>query len=302
MGRILSEITARLRRGRYGLHSDTRYAPFFIVGAPRSGTTLLRRILCANRDVHIPPETYMVGKAVRLWRKYQNVDWPDLVFLTLALFELHQDFGHFGVSLRPLAQRLKKVRGEERTLAFVLDAMYRYHGEETGRTVVRWGDKTPFHSYFMDEIAAAFPDVKFVHMLRDGADSVWSHVEGGIRPDMASAGESWVTSVRAVAAFADRRPGMVFEMRYEELVKDPVGRSRDLCAFLGLPFREEFVHDLSHADKMGDVSNLDHLKNVMKPVSTSSIGKGRARLSDGDKAVLRPVMDQELVARGYERL
>jgi len=302
MSRMVQSVLAKLRFSRYPLHGSARYAPFFIVGAGRSGTTLLRRILQASPEVHIPPETYVIGKAAHQFGRYQNLDWIDMCHYVYSLFEFHRSFGHFGISLRPLVQRVRKARGEERNLAYLIDAMFRYHGEETGKVAPRWGDKTPVHSLYMQEILSIFPDAKFIHMLRDGVDSAVSHVEGEIRGDMESAAHTWVQHVRAVKAFAAAHPEHVYEVRYEDLVQRPAEVVEPLCKYLGLPYDPAMLSTLDHASKMGDVSNLKHLHNVMNPINTSSIGKGRRALNDEDRQMLSKILDAELVSWGYEPL
>lgn len=302
MGRLTAALQARIRADRYPLHGEEAYAPFFIVGAGRSGTTLLRRILQASPEVHIPPETYMVGKAVQIFSKYQNLGWNDMTHLIMAQFEFHPDFGHFGISLRPLVQRLKKAKGKDRNLAFLLDALYRYHGEQSGKICARWGDKTPYHSLFMPEIEAVFPDVRFVHMLRDGADSVVSYVKGELQADLHTAAQRWTEYVDAVARYAEKNPARVYLLRYEDLVIRPTEVIEPLCVFLGLKYETGMLARTDHAAGMGDVANLKHLKNVMNPISASSIGKGRCSLSMEDRRVLQQLIGPQLARYGYEPL
>lgn len=76
--------------------------PFFIIGSGRSGSTLLRRILCANPELHIPPETYVLGPAISLWEATEGDAWPVRVGRILDLFERHPEFETFGTSLDAL--------------------------------------------------------------------------------------------------------------------------------------------------------------------------------------------------------
>ncbi|MEO7677469.1 MAG: sulfotransferase, partial [Verrucomicrobiota bacterium] len=157
----------------YPLHRGELHRPFFIVGSGRSGNTLLRRLLQASPEVHIPPETYVLGKVIRAFRKYRWIlPWEQLINLTLAIFEFYPEFDKFEVSLRPLAQRLQDAPPGSRSLALMLDALYRFHGEQTGKTFSVWGDKTPNNSYALDRIVSVFPRAQFIHILRDGGDVV----------------------------------------------------------------------------------------------------------------------------------
>lgn len=299
---ILSRAVRMITRRAYRLHRNEGHRPFFIVGAGRSGNTLLRRILQASRDVHIPAETFVLGHAIRLFLRNRHMPWDHLVRLIMGLFEFHREFDKFEISLRPLVNRLMDTPADSRSLALVLDAFYRYHGEQTHQTFVRWGDKTPYNTYSLDLILAVFPDARFVHMLRDGPDSVYSYVNAGLQPDLVSAARRWKTSVRAVEAFARRHPARCLEVRYEHLVDNPAAVSEHVCEFLDVHYEPRMVEQLEHVDTMGDVTRFKHLRNVANPISTTSVGRGRRELGATEKLKIQTIIGKELERLGYEPL
>ena len=119
----VQDVLLTLRSGIPGLgHPLQRgepYRPFFIVGSGRSGNTVLRRMLCAHGDLHIPPETYVLGDVIRVFRRHRGLLWRDLVPLVLGKFEFYPEFVTFDVSLRPLARRVlpgpRRVAGIHRS-------------------------------------------------------------------------------------------------------------------------------------------------------------------------------------------
>ncbi len=113
MLRARSVVFAR----KHPLCAGERFAPFFIVGSGRCGTTLLRRILAAGGQVHIPPETYKVGPAVRFFRRNRDRAWSFLVRGVLSMFEYHPMFERWKISLRPLAAELGELPPGRRSLA-----------------------------------------------------------------------------------------------------------------------------------------------------------------------------------------
>ncbi len=73
----------------------------------------------------------------------------------------------------------------ERSLAFIIDRLYRCHAELSGKSIAKWGDKTPANVYSMAEIIAVFPQAKFVHLVRNGLDVVPSMLlQGGMADDV----------------------------------------------------------------------------------------------------------------------
>ena len=63
------ELRARLPFLGYALHGEERHDPFFVIGVGRSGNTLFRRILTAHSELHIPPETFVLGDVLADFRR-----------------------------------------------------------------------------------------------------------------------------------------------------------------------------------------------------------------------------------------
>ena len=282
------------------LHRSEAYRPFFIVGSGRSGNTLLRRLLQASPEIHIPPETYVLRSAIRSFQRYRwFLPWKHLVNLTLAIFEFYPEFDKFEISLRPLAQRLQGMPPVSRSLALILDSFYRFHGEQIGKNFSVWGDKTPRNSSALDQIISVFPQARFIHILRDGADVVSSLLKAKLRPDLESAAKLWQTSVTAVQEFIRHHPANSYELRYEALTQNPEVVMKAVFEFLDLPFDASFIEPQSPARAMRDLSKYSHLSNVMDPISTNSIGKGRNELSLEQRQALQKIIGRDLERLGY---
>lgn len=283
---------------RFGVTGPVSPPPFFIVGSGRSGNTLVRRILNRSPRIHVPPETFVLGRVIELYERNSHQAWPVLVRLVLSTFEYHPGFRDFGVELRPLYQELRDSPPGKRTLSHVVDALYRYHGRATGAEFVRWGDKTPLNTYFLDRIHRLFPDAQFVHVLRDGVDVAHSYISSGLMPDLRQSSTRWLTSVQAVERFARRHPTVVLEIRYEALVSDPVGITRRLCEFLAEPFDESLLEAPDR--KLGDVEQHEHHARVLLPISRDRIGAGRRGLASEDIQRLSREFRGQLERSGYE--
>jgi len=286
--------------GGYPLQRQENYRPFFIIGSGRSGNTLLRRILYAHSALHIPPETYVLGRVIRIFRQYRRANWKDLVFLTLAQLEYYPEFETFEIALRPLANRLLETSASVRSLAFIVDSFFRYHAEQHGIACQRWGDKTPLNTFSLSLIHSVFPDAQFIHMIRDGCDVVSSYVEAGIYQNIDDAGRRWRDSIQAAERFSHSYPGSCWEIRYEALVSQPEHVVRQLCGFLDIDFENSMLDSHPYSAYMGDVTLHDHHHRVHQPISLSSIGKGRTLMSKSEKARLQGIIGKTLHHLGYE--
>lgn len=271
-----------------------------MIGSGRSGTTLVRRILTSAPGVHVPPETYVLGEAIRDYRRLGREPWDLVVDAVLARFEYHPEFRHFDVSLRPLAQRLRELPARERSLAAILDGFYRFHGEAHGVEVRRWGDKTPINTFHLRAIDSVFPRARYVHVLRDPADVVASYLDMGRYPTARAAARRWATSVRAAERFGRRHPERSMLVRYEDLVGDPETASRELCAFLDVPFDASMLESEPRAELMGDAAALGHHRAVADPIDDASVGKGRRTLTRSQLRSVQRRAGRTLARMGYE--
>ena len=285
-----------LRRGR----DFSR--PILIVGAGRSGSTLLRRTLQAHSEVHIPPETHVLGHAIRTYARFRFMDWPDLVRLVLSQFDYQPGFDSFELCMRDVAISLDRTPRTERSCARIVDTLYRAHAENHGGSLARWGDKSPYNSLSLDAIEDVFPDAQFLHIIRDGADVVPSMVQAGICPSPESAADRWVESVTVVDAYATQHPATVLRIRYEDLVSTPREAIARICSFLGLSLEPAMLESESIAPLMGDVPRLDHHARAREPITTGSIGQGRNRLPRKVRTELAATMNPCLEHFGYEPL
>lgn len=284
------------------IHRREKQSPFFIVGSGRCGTTLLRRILQASPEVHIPPENWGLGHVIRSFRQNRwLLDWDQLVEIVVASHQ-HKTHGWFEVIDDPieLFDELLDWPQSERSLYRLVDRLYRYHGEKVGAEFSRWGDKTPLNVNHMDAILKAFPDAKFVNLVRDGVDVIHSWLK---RPDyfgdMIRPARRWQGAVRAAREFSRRHQDRVIEVRYEELCRDPETITRKVCRFLDLSWEADLLSRSDHYDEMPKDQSVEHFENAFRPISTENIGKGRRNLPADQKETLAPLIDDLLVESGY---
>jgi hypothetical protein len=275
-------------------------APFFIVGSGRCGSTLLRRMLGAGGRVHIPPETYVLSRAIRFFRRNRDRSWPVLVRGVLSLFEYHHQFSTFDICLRPLAAELLDLPADQRSLAVIIDRFYRYHARSQNKADVVWGDKTPLYVFHMKAIQALFPRARFIHLLRDGIDVACSRHTAGFDPDLASAGLRWRDAVRAARDFGRSQQQSMIETRYEDLVLRPHDTLEACCRFIGVPYHADMVERTAHVESMGDVPRREHHRNLTRPVNADSIGRGRRTLTPDQRRQLAALIGADVVRLGYD--
>jgi hypothetical protein len=284
----------------------------FIVGSPRSGTTLLRMMLSSGSSLAIPPETGFVAHLAVAPRL--NTMGPD---------ELQQIISHFppsaptwpdfGVEEAALGAALAELRPFN--VADGIRCFYRMYAQRHGRT--RVGDKTPTYGRSMDAIERLLPEAAFVHMIRDGRDCALSLRDLWFAPGrsmdvLATHWRDTVTTYRILGGKLHR----YLEVRFEDLVTDPAATLARVCVFLELPFeqamlRHENVAAHLLAEHRGRV--LDNGAFVLTaeqrraqqwrttgPVDRSRIGRWRSELGPDERDTFRSIAGSLLAELGYE--
>jgi hypothetical protein len=280
------------------LSGQEQYHPFFIVGSGRSGTTLLRAMLEAHPDLHIPPENAL-APLVRDFRRYSRLPWNALLRIVLGGLEFHPSWERWELELGPVFRELAASPPRGRNLAAVLDALYRAHGKRHKPSATRWGDKTPPNTILLPTLRALFPDLQVVHLVRDGRDVVQSfmqHSQAGL-PYFA---RWWVQTVQVAQAFGARYPQQYLEARYEDLVAHPGATLPRIAAFLNVSPDEGMLHYHELGLKFGDVERYPALQGVWKPVHRESIGKWRTAFDAGQLAELERLLGSTLEHLGYD--
>ena len=213
----------------------------FIVGCPRSGTTLVQAMLARHPDVFSLQETRIFeallggvparwgDRGARAGRRWYHRAGLAQAWGRARLRELEQAYG----TGRP--RRPEPVRWTACVRRYV--ALLDHAAEAAGKS--HWVEKTPNHLLFLDEINARIPDARFVHVLRDGADVIASLTDADLHQQTtAFAGgvaqwtRRWNHAMQLHRAHMDDPRHLLLCL--EDLVADPAGEWERLRRFLQL--------------------------------------------------------------------
>jgi len=260
---------------------------FFIVGCPRSGTTLLSVMLDRHSRLSVPPETaFFTEVAPRLWyRRRAGVlrllrRWPRLAELRL--------------DPEAVMARAKKPAAPE-LLAAILDL----YAERTGKP--RCGEKTPYHLPHVPTILRFFPDARVICMLRDGRENALSLSSmPWFRGNLRTAAKAWIENARLMETFARRYPQRFLIVRYEALVADPAGTVTTVMDFLGERFEPQQISPAARSDVVLPRS-MPWKGQALEAVDTSVVGRRSRNARAEELAFLESSLRGELVRLGYSK-
>lgn len=275
-----------------------RNRPIFVVCAPRSGSTLLRLILNAHPHIAVPPPAWLY----ELIRPYLY-SYGDLTSAENFKALCADMLGTPTIARWPLtldAEALQSAcRGPSFAAAF--EELHLAFGRLGNK--MRWGEKTPRNSFWIDEIKQDFPDAQIVHIVRDGRDMAIDIADSPpMRPySLYMGAQYWRHYVSAIRESAMRlNKSDFYEIRYEELCASPQSELEKLCAFLGEEFDGRMLthHDTGGAKSWSE--DPQHAKTA-QPITTDFCEMYKTRLPARDVAALEAVFGELLDAYDYPR-
>jgi Sulfotransferase family len=285
--------------------SELAPAPF-VVGVPRSGTTLLRLQLDSHPELALPAETGF-GDVARRFEK-GSVTRADLLHALTSL----PTWADLAMGRDELADLLAEV--DDWDLSAGLRAFYRGYAHARGKA--RYGDKTPGHAAQMDVLSRVLPEARFIHIIRDGRDVAaslrglpFAPGDGG----MAAIAAAWRDTIWRARRAAAQVPHYA-EVRYEELVSEPDRVLRELCGFLELDFVPEMLRAHERArDRLAEMRSAtvgvdgvarlsdgtEMVARTLKPPDADRVGRWRHSLSEHDVARFERLAGGALADAGY---
>lgn len=273
--------------------------PVFIVGAARSGTTLLQYMLRSHPNLSLPTgESHFF---IPLYQRRTELgdlgNVADLRKVLQQVYDSRREF--FDTDLHGIRfdveRMVERLHAETRvTIPQVIAGIFEANASGEGKR--RWGDKTPYYALHLPALLEMFPNAQVVHLLRDGRDCCLSMLER--RKDLGvyntyHAAYLWSRYVAAAQAFGKQHPGTFFELRYEELLADPVRNVQALCDFLGEPFDPGVVH-FKRAGQRGQTPL------VSQPLQTHNTEKWRRDMTHSQLRIFESKAGPTLVRNGYK--
>jgi hypothetical protein len=278
---------------------------FFIIGRPRTGTTLLRSLFDAHPNVQIPWECQFM---LNLLPRYGKITHWDRGTLDRFYHDLkgQWQFSAWNIDHDKLRSDLGSCAGDA-TYQDICRVVYRNHISFFPKENIQfYGDKNHGYSIYTRRLQALFPGAKFIYILRDYRDNFQSirNVDFEI-PVVSLVTYKWKYFYRKALKASEKYPGSFYFIRYEDLVKDPSMHFQALCDFLGIPFAPEVFDFYKMKEKAAEKYPADilekHHKSLFNPVNTSRIGLWEKSLTPMQVRIADHVAGRYAEMAGYER-
>ncbi len=275
--------------------------PVFIVGMPRSGTSLLSVILSAHSQLAISPETHYFTKYRKWCEKFGCLQDSPKKERYLKWFLTGPEIRDMAFSSQELSELLSALSKEptlthEKIFQTVLESYSRKQDKPF------WGEKTPDHMTHVPIISDLFPTAVFVCIVRDPRDVSlsWQAVTWNTG-NVYHHAKMWRNYCGLSDMYSMKYADRYIEVRYEDLLQDTEYAVQKICDFLGLEFENRMLLSYNLSQNV-DVEREPWKKKVIDPIDPTNAMKWIHAMPEEDKVIVNIIAADKLCARGYDSI
>lgn len=273
---------------------------FFILGNPRSGTTLLRLMLTSHKSILVPPEA---GFIIWLADKYLDKDFSQKKVISDFVRDLVQTrkFETWNLDANKIENYLLIMKPLNYQDAAIL--VYKLYIKLIGKNAIIIGDKNNFYIKFLPKLKILFPRAKFIFIVRDGRDVVCSYRSVMACRHRSKYAPKLPTSIEEIASeWSENNLELIRNfgresiiIRYEDLLCNPEASLSSICNHLGLIFDPEMISNYGIMAKIYNPEEFMNWNNKLtSPLDKENIGKYKSVLTTEEIRLFNRIAESEL--------
>jgi len=279
--------------------------PVFIVGYPRSGTTLLQGLLATQPGIYSLPETHYFN----VIEKELSVD-ADGHILPACLDSVFEKIREkmefqFDEEEKGIIYRLTEEKKCSSKILFefiVARFLFPRREQNDLPASFRWLEKTPYHANFLDRIAMFYPAVQILHIVRHPVPAVYSRKRNfpyNKETPVSRLAAHWNHIQQNVERFKEHSPGTVHSLRYEDLVKDPGKELEMITGFLNIPFDAAAISRAGQATRPFILALETWKQADLKKDGTDTNSTYKETITNADAEVVEQIAASRMKTYGY---
>lgn len=286
----------------------------FILGNPRSGTSLLRLMLNQHPNIVAPPECGFAHWWLHKYRDWNiaNVSQDEVETFLNDLFT-SKKIGTWKLDRDLLKRRILDLKPD--TYSRLVDCVYVSYNKGSSDLYSTIVDKNNYYINHLGDLTAIWPDSVFLFQVRDGRDVACSYLDVNKLETNSPFKPKFPTTIDAIAKEWNENNKRILNfvkdmghdrfmiVRYEDLITNTKPSLEKICSFLQLPYNEEML--AYHLEKENDLlkeptETLDWKKKTLEEPDARQIARYKGVLSSNDIAIFLEHANEMLNYFGYE--
>jgi len=276
--------------------------PIFIVGFPRSGTTLLQSLLATQENIYSFQETHFFCTTMRFIIRGKNgfIDpgCVKAVFQNIYKKTDHK-FSHYVTNeIEGLAK--SDQLSIKLLFEFLVTDLLLKQIEVNQIKKINWVEKTPGHIFQMDIISDLYPNARFIEIIRNPLNAIYSCKTkfddiDHITPSALA--HRWENGFDTFKRFKETHPGKAYSVQFEDLVNDSQTEFNRICGFLGIIPNFKMLKDIQKTARQHVLKRETWKKDNVNQGIINHHSDYHWPLNE--KLKIRYILRQELYEMGY---
>lgn len=268
--------------------------PIFLVGCPRSGTTLLASRINLHSQISVTPESHFF-EILNRKAFFKILKYPITEKKLRAFFSLKR-IKDFGIEYDDFVDKFKKT---EQTCFDVFDILMQLYLSKSKKNY--WCEKTPQNLRYLKNIYDFYPTAKIICIIRDGRDVALSLSRAPWRErNLGIPCLEWNDYARdffdAQTHYSEKN---FFSLKFEDLIQTPEKELRKLCRFLEIDFEAEMLNPPKTIPDLVPAWEMDWKGNVVKHFDNNAVGRWKSTTNSFQKKLMNSIMKSNLMKLGY---
>ncbi|MDZ7744508.1 MAG: sulfotransferase [Candidatus Saccharibacteria bacterium] len=273
--------------------------PLFVIGMSRSGTKLLMNILNNSPEICIPSsESHFIPYLVENFSKNRfplnKRDKNKLKYILTEGIFYHEvkretkEFDELHIDSILKAKNVQEV---------IENTIRQTSKDQSKKDATIWGDKTPNNLLHICLLKKAFPEAKFVHIIRDPRERALSaHKAWGA--NMYLSADRWRRSVESARRQGQAIGADYIEVQYEKLVNHPEKEVEKVCTFLNIRFSNSLLY---FEDPLENHNTAGSKTNAAQTIVKNNTEKFRTEVSSDIVKRMEMIASPTIIQLGYSR-
>jgi len=248
---------------------------FFIIGRPRSGTTMLASLFDAHPNIMLPFECPLI---INIYSKYHKISYWDKSTL-LGLYQnliRQRKFDSWRIDPEDFKSYILSLEGKA-SFETIIKAVYLKFNSFFEKHDIRIiGDKNPVYAIYPETLFRLFPNAQFIYLLRDYRDNILSIQKVDFEaPFTALLAFRWRFAAKRIEKLKKKCPRQIYTIRYEDLVQYPELHLRRMCDFLGIHYDATVLDFYRIKDELLEKFPRGHIEryhsSLLNPVDATRV-------------------------------
>ena len=282
--------------------------PFFILGNPRSGTSLFRIMLNSHPRIVVPPESGFLQWWYSKYKNWTKEDSKSIIHVEKYIEDIltSKKIEHWDLDKEKLIKSV--LLHEPANYGELSSIIYSSYKNNSGLEISIIGDKNNYyidHLKILDEI---YPETCYIHLIRDGRDVACSYKEMKLietkseyKPklpqDISVIARQWNTNIEKIDTFIENKCSL--KIRYEDLLIEPKETLIRVCDFLKVPFHSLMLNYYKNNLNDEPIGIKDWKMKTFEPIDSSNIKKYSNILTQKEIAEFNSICKNRLMLNHY---